>query len=48
MFRFTIRDVLRMTVVAGLAYGWWRDEFFAQRGSSVVGEPRSARAFIEP
>jgi len=25
MFRFTIRDVLWLTVVVGLAAGWWRD-----------------------
>ena len=25
MFRFTIRDVLWLTVVVGMAIGWWRD-----------------------
>ena len=25
MFRFTIRDVLWLTMVAGLACGWWVD-----------------------
>jgi hypothetical protein len=25
MFRFTIRDVLWLTVVMGLAVGWWLD-----------------------
>jgi hypothetical protein len=25
MFRFTIRDVLWLTVVVGLAVGWWID-----------------------
>lgn len=25
MFRFTIRDVLWLTVVVGLAVGWWLD-----------------------
>ena len=25
MFRFTIRDVLWLTVVVGLAIGWWND-----------------------
>jgi len=25
MFRFTIRDVLLATVIAGLAVGWWLD-----------------------
>jgi hypothetical protein len=25
MFRFTIRDVLWLTVVVALAVGWWRD-----------------------
>jgi hypothetical protein len=25
MFRFTIRDVLWLTVVVGMACGWWLD-----------------------
>jgi hypothetical protein len=25
MFRFTIRDVLRLMVVVGLGVGWWLD-----------------------
>jgi hypothetical protein len=32
MFRFTIRDLLWLMVVAGLAAGWWREhEYFAAR-----------------
>jgi hypothetical protein len=27
MFRFTIRDVLWLTVVVGLAVGWWMDHW---------------------
>jgi hypothetical protein len=28
MFRFTIRDVLWLTVVVGMALGWWVDRRF--------------------
>jgi len=37
MFRFTIRDVLWLTVVFGLAVGWWvhyrQYEFWDRRGA---------------
>lgn len=28
MFRFSIRDVLWLTVVVALAVGWWLDHFY--------------------
>jgi len=31
MFRFSIRDVLWLTVVVGLAVGWWMDHAAADR-----------------
>jgi hypothetical protein len=31
MFRFTIRDVLWLTVVAGLALGWWADRRYQDK-----------------
>ena len=31
MFRFTIRELLLMTVIVGLAIGWWIDHYHQQR-----------------
>ena len=31
MFRFTIRDVLWLMIVIGVAVGWWRDSFRLER-----------------
>jgi len=35
MFRFTIRDVLWLTVVVGLVCGWWIDREQATRSSNM-------------
>ena len=35
MFRFTIRDVLWLMVVAGLGAGWWADP---ENAKSVINE----------
>ena len=34
MFRFTIRDVLWLTVVVGLGVGWWMDHRTQERNYS--------------
>jgi len=34
MFRFTIRDVLWLTVVVALGVGWWRDHSALQQVES--------------
>jgi hypothetical protein len=44
MFRFSIRDVLWLTVVVGLALGWWLEhrEFVAYREhvtSNIIWSP---------
>jgi hypothetical protein len=31
MFRFTVRDILWLTLVVGLAFGWWIDHRLLQR-----------------
>jgi hypothetical protein len=43
MFRFTIRDVLWLTVVVGLAVGWWLDHRFL---TDDAAETRQARERI--
>jgi len=35
MFRFTIRDVLWLTAVVGMAVGWWIDDGFLRRSLEV-------------
>jgi hypothetical protein len=45
MFRFTIRDVLLLTVIAALALGWWNDRrklaaLLEQVSSEVKVPPR--------
>jgi hypothetical protein len=39
MFRFTIRDVLWLMVVVGLAFGWWRDRY--SDGKRVIVAPHA-------
>jgi hypothetical protein len=40
MFRFTIRDVLCLTVVVGLGAGWWSEHQWA-----IVAEKERDRAY---
>jgi len=41
MFRFTIRDVLWLTVVAALAVGWWVDRTqLKQRMDGLIPDPK--------
>ena len=37
MFRFTIRELLILTVTAGLAVGWWLDH---RANAAVAGDAR--------
>jgi hypothetical protein len=38
MFRFTIRDLLWLTVVVGLSTGWWIDRVTERHGNFDVCE----------
>jgi hypothetical protein len=38
MFRFSIRDVLWLTVVAGLAIGWWVDSGRIEKATSRLAK----------
>ena len=42
MFRFTIRDVLWLTVVVGLALGWWNEWSQSRAVSSEANFLRQA------
>ena len=42
MFRFTIRDVLWLTVLVGLAVGWWVDH----RSKSVAADAFHSLKFL--
>ena len=44
MFRFTIRDVLWLMVVVGLAVSWWIDN---KRIETMVGKLASERRLME-
>jgi len=37
MFRFTIRDVLWLTVVVAMGVGWWRDHQTIKKAKALVG-----------
>ena len=43
MFRFTIRDVLLVTVTVGLAAGWWVDHQIQKRERIELAELLSDR-----
>ncbi len=46
MFRFTIRDVLWLTVVVGLAVGWWMDRRgLEKRAAKIKTDEQMRRAF---
>jgi len=51
MFRFTIRDVLWLMVVVGLALGWWleraRSQGQARRIASLEGEVQQVGLVIK-
>jgi hypothetical protein len=51
MFRFTIRDVLLVMVIVGLAVGWWldRSQLRAERSKAIndTAQALSARARAE-
>jgi len=51
MFRFTIRDVLWLMVVVGLAVGWWleriRSQGQARRIASLEGEVQQVGVVIK-
>jgi hypothetical protein len=40
MFRFTIRDVLWLMVVVGLACGWWMDRYGITKDRQALIEER--------
>ena len=42
MFRFTIRDVLWLTVVVGLAVGWYLEHRDQQAKLEALQQPRMA------
>jgi len=42
MFRFTIRDVLWLTVVVALAIGWWLDQDQIRRERAALRDERQA------
>ena len=42
MFRFTIRDVLWLTVVVAMGLAWWNDRRQAEREKQAVFQERDA------
>jgi hypothetical protein len=44
MFRFTIRDVLWLMVVVGMAIAWWWDSFRLERERSAFREAEATFA----
>ena len=48
MFRFTIRDLLLLTVIVALAVGWWMDRAaWSRRLSAAQSELREAAVGYE-
>jgi hypothetical protein len=48
MFRFSIRDVLWLTVVVGLGLGWWRESVISSQGQRWQSKAQTiARALRE-
>lgn len=48
MFRFTIRDVLWLMVVVGLAVGWWRDRQTAKSIHRFWADHVSREHYLNP
>jgi hypothetical protein len=46
MFRFSIRDVLWLTVVAGLVCAWWIDHSHLKAAIDPFGQQRTLSQFI--
>ena len=48
MFRFTIRDLLWLMVVVGMALGWWLDHRWQMKFTAVTFNNGFASANIRP
>ena len=47
MFRFTIRDLLWLTIVAALAIGWWLDSRRSQRQIKHLEQAQRTLRFMD-